>query len=227
VTSGAVTGSFFVGDNFSSSVEYGFPELSKTQASKMFTNEDINEIPRTCGTFMPVEGYKADVDGAESLFKYETDKYLYFAVINYKTLVYINDSITFERLGIDASNVGEIKELWSETEVTPTAKGVSYKVPGTDARIFRITKNGYSGINNITPSDNSIELRQCDGQINISSSNKLKNVSIYCIDGKIISDARCSSYSLSIPTSSFKQGLYIVKAKTDNNIEKTLKISVK
>lgn len=147
ITSGAITGMFTTSDNYSDAVSYGYPGKSRELALTMYTNEDINEIARTCKSFYPVEGDESKTDGAENLLMYENDKYVYLAVINYyPTLTHVTGKITFERLGIAADEVDSIKELWTGAIVNSLPDGFNYDVPAKDARIYRIQKKTSSSI---------------------------------------------------------------------------------
>lgn len=156
ITSGVITGSYICGDNFSDNVDAGYPEKARERALTMLTNEDVNEIPRTCQAFRPVEGDAKASQNAENLMTYENKQYVYLAVINYGKLIFdqMKSDIAFERLGIAADNVESIKELWTGKDIAATATGFAYEVPFSDARIYRITKKRSSdGIGNTTAQD--------------------------------------------------------------------------
>ena len=153
ITSGAVVGAFLTGDNFSPNITLwrdndhskgsiaNYWETSQQRALQLLTNKDINEIPRTCRTFRPVYGNaQSGNTQAENLMTYENDRYVYLAVLNYQLLLPQQADMPFEHLGIDPDNVGAIKELWTQTDITPSATGLRYNVPGQDARIYRIEK---------------------------------------------------------------------------------------
>lgn len=160
-TSGMVTGAYIFGDNFSESIVYnkednghaagdvvGWPEKARAMALKIMGNEDVNEYVReNTGSFRPVEVSASSsylsANGAAKIYVKDTDKYWYVAVFNFSSGILgmtFNGSISFDRLGIDASNVGEAKELWLNEGVTMSATGLSYSVPKADARIYRISK---------------------------------------------------------------------------------------
>ena len=155
ITSGAVVGAFLTGDNFSPNVVLhhdggkvgpNYYETSQQRALKYLTNEDINEIPRTCGSFRPIYGNASTSDGAESLMTYENDKYVYVAVFNYQMLMPMAGQLPFADLDIDAASIKEIKELWMGSVVSHSSAGFQYSVPACDARVYRIEKKGLSGI---------------------------------------------------------------------------------
>ena len=149
ITSGAIVGAFLTGDNFSPNVTLhddgqtrpNYYATSQARALDLLTNEDVNEIPRTCRSFRPVYG-NASANGtqAEHLMTYETDRYVYLAVLNYQMVMPQTAEIPFADLGLEAQNVGAIKELWMQEAIAPTATGLRYNVPGYDARIYRIEK---------------------------------------------------------------------------------------
>ena len=60
-------------------------------------------------------------------------------MLNYKDTP-ISGTVTLERLGLPASGFDAVKELWSGSEVEVGAGGLSYTVPGKDAKIFRFRK---------------------------------------------------------------------------------------
>lgn len=150
LTSGAVTGAYLTGDNFSDNVNAGYPEKSREAALKFLTNQDVNEIPRTCHAFRPLYGDAKPDDGAEKLVTYENDSYVYLAVFSYQILSVTSGEVKYADLGIAPGNVGEIKELWTGSTVTTTADGFKYNVPYCDARIYRITKKSAAGIKDVT-----------------------------------------------------------------------------
>lgn len=158
-TSGMVTGAYVFGDNFSDKIVYnkddgshkagdvvGWPDKSKEMALKIMGNEDVNEYVReNMGSFRPVEVSSSYLssNGAAKIYVNDTDKHWYVAVFNFGNK-YIGSTfsgtMSFDRLGIDASNVGAVKELWLNGEVTASVTGFSYSVPKADARVYRISK---------------------------------------------------------------------------------------
>ncbi len=151
LTSGVATGAYLTADNYSYAVQRGNVDRAREQAEKLLTIPEINEIPRTCSTFYPVESSVTD-NKQEKQFVYENDKYVYVAVFNYGDFMGYSGTITYDRLGVDASNMGEIKELWLNKDVTLTDGGFKFSVPYRDARIYRISKL-VTGIEDITTGD--------------------------------------------------------------------------
>ncbi len=153
-TSGVCTGAFIFGDNLSENVKnnnnntIGNPSKSKERLRTYMGNKDVNDYVRNnLGSFRPVDG-GSPVSGthgaAETQFYRIAGNYCYVAVFNYGTGTFSGSSsgtISFDRLGVDSSSVGEIKELWTGNSVSPSGNGLPYDVPKSDARIYRITLN--------------------------------------------------------------------------------------
>lgn len=139
ITSGVITGMYLCGDNFSDNVERGFPQKSRERALKLLTDTDINEIPRTCKSFRPLNGSLRDNDGAANLFSCETEKYIYVAAINYSEET-MEGNIDFSVLGLKDIVPTAIRELWTKESAAISGRGFRYNVPAKDARVFRITK---------------------------------------------------------------------------------------
>lgn len=230
ITSGVITGAFISGDNFSDKVDAGYPSLSRERALSLLTNEDINEIPRTCQAFRPVEGNASSSQNAENLMCYENDKYVYLAAINYGKTIFttLNSNVTFERLGIDAGNVSEIKELWTGKTITPNTTGFTYDVPFSDARIYRITKKfATDGINDTQISeDQNIGIKVENHMIHINSgSSVIKQIRLFDVTGKNLTEQtglqERSSHEWEIPV--LAKGVNIIEVTTTTS-KRTLKI---
>ena len=143
-TNGAVSGMVLVSDNYSLEDRSGRGDakLSRERAGKILMNADVNEMADLGRSGRPVYGYReynGKADGAETCFVQESDKYLYLSVINYKDGP-ASGTVALERLGLSSGDFGEVKELWTGEAVKVGAGGLSYTVPGKDARIFRFSK---------------------------------------------------------------------------------------
>lgn len=230
ITSGVITGAFICGDNFSDKVDAGYPSLSRERALTMLTNEKINEIPRTCQAFRPVEGNASSSQNAENLMTYENKDYVYLAVINYGKSIFNNmkGDITFERLGIDADNVGSIEELWTGSTISAKATGFSYEVPFSDARIYRITKKyNTDGISDVQMSNgNNLCVKvEKDKLVIDSNGGEVKQVNLYDVTGKMMMQAnsKAGQHNCEVALPASKKGIMIVEVKTSTE-KKTLKI---
>lgn len=150
-TNAAIAGMVLVSDNFSTSnvAKRGNPATSKKRAQEIMLNSDINAIARLGVSFRPLYGckeYQSNDDKAESFFVHRTDKYVYVAGFNYGNAV-STGSISLADIGVDASEVKEIKELWTGENVT-FGESMSYRIPLKDARVYRLTL-ATSGIGNV------------------------------------------------------------------------------
>lgn len=229
LTSGVVTGAYIIGDNFSDRVAKGYPELARERAKLLLSNKDINEIPRTCGSFMPVEGYKArNTNGAENLLRYETDKYVYMACINYNTAILaVNGNISFERLGVDPENVASIKELWYGTDIAvKNGLGFDYAVSPSDAKIYRITKkSGMTGIPDDSLENNTfVKIYQQSDQIIIHSGKAMKAIRIYNLQGICQFEENVSGTDCHLSVTDYIPGVYILQIITEDNTSEKIKI---
>lgn len=159
-TSGMCTGAYLFGDNFSEKVVYtddkdghsrgevvGYPAESRERALIIMGNADINDYVRNhTGSFMPVDGHKPSrSQSAESVFMRNTGDALYVAVFNYDRVFTSSGTVSFERLGIDGSEVTAAKELWLGETVDYDGEGFSYSIPAKDVRVYRFTLKGGSG----------------------------------------------------------------------------------
>ena len=144
ITNGAVSGMVLVSDNYSLEDKSGRGDakLSRERAKKVLMNKDVNEMADFGRSARPVFGYREyndQGDGAENCFVLDTDKYLYVSVVNYKDSP-IAGRILLERLGISVADFASVKELWSGDDVQVGKDGLSYAVPGKDAKIYRFLK---------------------------------------------------------------------------------------
>ena len=180
-------------------------------------NVDINDYVRNnTGSFRPVEGHKPSTSQqSETLFIRETPQYYYLAVFNWGALLSNVGTVKYERLGIDPSVVGEVKELWLNEAVTYDAEGISYKVPAKDARVYRITRNDYSGmeetIESVVERSRQVDVNVVDGVCNISTDCSIKSVEVYNVSGQSVAFA--NKIGQNVVTLKVPQyvGVYIVK----------------
>lgn len=202
LTSGIITGAYLTADNYSDKVARGDVERSKMIAEKYLTNEKVNEIARTCGTFRPVEGSETGED-AEKIFSYATDKYVYVAVFAYTNIFGNSGTLTYERLGVDASNVASVEELWLGNAVSSSSTGFTYSVSYRDARLYRINLNTSTGVGETLSEE---------------AGNDVVNVSIYDAGGRKVSSSNGANYALPMA-----KGVYVVKKTLRNGTVSTQK----
>lgn len=129
MTSGAITGLYIVGDDFSK----GGKQIDKDRAMKFMTNPEVNAVARGI-SFTPVEG-----NGEKSEYQFvhhDADGTTYFAIFNYSEDD-MNTTISLERIGLDPSTGYQAKELWSGDE-QPVKGNLTVTVPGKDALLYKI-----------------------------------------------------------------------------------------
>ncbi|MBQ8774164.1 MAG: hypothetical protein IJZ17_06830, partial [Muribaculaceae bacterium] len=210
------------GDNFSEAVVngngsvLGNPNVSKAIALKMMGNADVNDYVRNnTGSFRPVEGYRPSSGNlAENLFVRDTEQYLYFIVFNY-TSYQKSSTIDFAKLGIAYDNVGEIKELWLNEDVTFDNEKLSYKVPAKDARIYRIAKKDYSGIENVEAAIDDAEAKavvvMTGDECVVSATDEISVIEVYDASGRIVASRDNIGMSVVSLPINVVEGVYFVK----------------
>ena len=140
VTSAVITGIYMLGDNFSLNSKVQDDKKARDKALKFTTNAEINELARMKASFYPVEGYLAqEPNKSENLFMYEDTNYLYLAVFNFSTQPLL-ETLSLTRLGINQKEVGDVKELWTNSSLAFEKDNFNYSVPPQDVRVYKITK---------------------------------------------------------------------------------------
>ena len=144
VTTGAMTGTMLLGDNFSLKGSYPGNQTVRDQAEKVVLNASINALAQLGRSFRPVEGNMpvnfstgSGTYGVEKAFMLDTDNALYLAVFNYDASKEATETINLTRLGVNVANVKRIKELWTDTSVNPTGK---CEIPAGDVRVYCFEK---------------------------------------------------------------------------------------
>ena len=202
LTSAAATGMLLLGDNFSTTyTTRGNPILSKERALRLATNKDVLDIVRLGKSFRPVYATNHTTTSADNLFVHHTEDYTYVAVINYHPVILpITGAIPLEKLGISASQVMSIKELWTGEGRELQSEQLTYIVPPCDARIYRIEKqkNGTSS-NNILKEENQVRLSaSANGIVSITSTHALSKVDIVDVYGRLLFSVENPSRALEI-----------------------------
>lgn len=132
VTSSALTGVYFLGDDMSK----GGLDDTKRRVVRNTANRDINAMARACGSFRPVEA--ATGEKAADMFVNEDDNYIYVAIFNFgenpgeKTL-------PLRRIGLPENRDFKAKELWSGDDATLNTSLTAF-VPSKDVKVYRIEK---------------------------------------------------------------------------------------
>lgn len=225
LTSGAVTGSYITGDNYSFSPgngmtePKGYPAQARERALELLTNNDVTEIVRTCKGFRPLNGYNATKeDCADNFLMQENEQYYYLSVLNYSKLLPMTGTMDFSAMGVDPSNVGSIKELWLGEEIVPTASGFGYKVPASDARIYRIDKKSYAdGIRQTDAKAGGVQIKVTGRQLSVRTAQPGSFVTrIYNLQGQCVRTFAPAT-GLQQDLSDLPRGLYVVTATTESN----------
>lgn len=193
-TNGAATGMMLVADNFSPSDNSGQGSnvMSRSRATKIMLNKDVNEMADLGRSFRPVYGYKeynGNADGAECFFMHHTDRYLYVPVINYSSSAQLSGTIPLELLGIAEGDFDEVKELWTGEAVSLTQDGLPYAVPQKDARIYRFRKiGGGSGINDRRcPVEKSKAVVRTDGNVvSVAAGAPMERIDVFNLRGQMV-----------------------------------------
>ncbi len=209
-TSGMTSGAYIFGDNLSEpntvtndGKEVGYSAESRRRALEIMGNRDINDYVReNIGSFRPIDGGHPTTSSAtsrqysESLFMRDTERYLYVAHFNFEKGIFGHDSeetISFERIGIDPADVKEIKELWTGEMIAPEADGFKSVVPKADARVYRIEKASWSGIEEIAGEPaNAPKLTAfftASGLCRVDAGAQIASVSAWLPDGSLVGRA--------------------------------------
>jgi len=132
MTSGAITGLYIVGDDFSK----GGKQVDKDRAMKFMTNQRVNAVAKGI-SFTPVEG---NGERSENQFiHHDADGTSYFAIFNYSEEE-MNTTVSLERLGLEPTVTYRAKELWSGYE-QPVKEIITVTIPAKDALLYKIENN--------------------------------------------------------------------------------------
>lgn len=228
VTTGVCTGAFIIGDSFSDKCVYtddnghtsgdvvGYPEESKARALKMFGNADINAYVReNTGSFRPVDGstYTTSQQTGYTYMR-DTPGYLYVAVFNFNKNSQRNGAITYSSIGIDPSNVKEIKELWTGELAEPLKSSFNYSVPAGDVCLYRIEKVT-AGVDEIladTSARPSLSAVISGNECVVAASSDMSSVMLCDLSGRCLRHVTGINSLQTVFDVNVQGGVYIVKA---------------
>lgn len=129
VTSGAITGIYIAGDDFSK----GGSKEVKAKAQSYLTNGEVNAVA-TGEAFRPIEG---NGEKSENQFvRIEKDGTCYYAVFNYSDKE-LPMTVSLDRLGLDKVKEFKVKELWRGT-VSTARETMAVTVPAQDVMLFKM-----------------------------------------------------------------------------------------
>lgn len=231
ITSGVITGTYILGDNFSQKGTCIGDPAARARAEKYATNAAVNEVGRIGKSFYPVEGAKASGKNSwgrnrgENLFMLDTEQYMYVAVFNYNAQS-TSDNIKLSRLGIASSDVKEVKELWSDQSVSLKEEAIPYSLSNFGVKLYRIEKkNTGTGVTDMLSPDNRMKGWVKGDYLFIRTDNALKDLSIYSMQGALIKKLPVSypqeQYSISI--ADLPKGAFLVQAVTATLESESLK----
>lgn len=132
ITSSAITGVYFLGDDMSE----GGLESTKERVIRNTGNREINEMARNCKSFRPVEHAKGT--GAADMFVNQDDRYIYVAMFNF-TDSPVEKTLPLRRIGLSEARDFKATELWSHDNADMRGSIVTSLSP-RDVKVFRIEK---------------------------------------------------------------------------------------
>ncbi|WP_080903593.1 T9SS type A sorting domain-containing protein [Parabacteroides sp. Marseille-P3160] len=231
ITSGVITGTYILGDNFSQKGTYtGNPE-ARTRAEKYATNADINAIAQIGKSFFPIEGYLASGTNSwgrnrgESLFMLNAGQYIYVAIFNFSSEM-VSGTVDLSRLGIFSSQIKEIKELWFDRIVTLQGEALSYMITAGDTRVYRLEKNENATDNQaIKAVSGDMNGWTTENRLFLNTDKPLENISLFSTQGILVKRQKVYEQQAQheINISGLPKGIYIVQAVTTSKEVESLK----
>lgn len=221
ITSGVITGTYILGDNFSQKGTCIGDPAARSKAEKFATNAEVNDIARIGKSFYPIEGAKASGKNGwgrnrgENLFMLDTDECLYVAAFNYNQTS-LSNNIKLSRLGITSSEVRSIKELWTGQAVSLVGEELPVSFPSFGVKLFKIEKGTSTGISDLATPDMKITGWVKDDYLFIHTDKALKELFIYSAKGTLLKRLPAlypqSYYEISI--ADLPKGIFLVQAVT-------------
>lgn len=243
VTTGLCSGAFLIGDSFSDKCVYtdgnghtqgavvAYPEESKARALKMFGNADINACVReNTGSFRPLDGSVfTNSQQSMSVFMRDTPQYIYVAVFNFNAYNPKSGSVPYDAIGIAASDVKDIKELWTGECIAPSGESFSYEIPRGDARVYRITK-AVASVGDIvadTAESNTLSAVIAAGQCVVAATRDIDSVGLYDLSGRCVARVDGIGHVQAVFDIDLRPGVYIVAADMVGGDRLTSKVTAK
>lgn len=130
LTSSAITGVYFLGDNMSETGD----SITKERLRKFAVNDRVNNMARRTKSFRPVR--PGEGDKASDIFEGRDGKTVWVAYFNYGEDEKPAE-FSMAELNLEPGAVKSVTELWSGEKVAPTGK-VSAVIPPKDVKLFEI-----------------------------------------------------------------------------------------
>ncbi|MCF8227116.1 MAG: T9SS type A sorting domain-containing protein [Bacteroidales bacterium] len=207
ITSGAITGLFLAGDDFSATGN----EVAKNRAVSYFTNKEINEIARIGKPFVHLNGNTGD--RADNVFTLLHESSFYLAVFNYSSST-TSHQFNLEALGLETGQTYTVKELWTH-QVSTIENEIEFDVPAQDVMVYRFYLDG-------TGPTNQDESPLKGEEINLYP-NPVRNVlyasnmdlpgkyQVIDISGAILIEDQIYPENQGIPVSGLLSGMYLLR----------------
>lgn len=235
-TCGAITGTVLLGDNYSLKGTYQGKQSERDLALKIATNTDINNVARIGKSFRPVEGamntqfnrYQYTY-GVDNEFVLNTDNAFYYVVFNYNKENSFTKQADFSRIGISASDVKGIKELWTGESVDFTATGFTVSVPSCDVRVYRLDKlSSTSGVKSVKANSSSIKVGYSNGSLSVEAPEAVASISVYNMAGGVCINESLSGNSSNIvlQEQNLNKGVYVANVCCRGGSKNSLKFVV-
>lgn len=223
LTTGAMTGTMLLGDNFSLKGSFPGTQTLRTQAEKVATNADINAVAQLGRSFSPVEGNMSvnfshfdNNYGVDKIYMLDTKNAFYLVVFNYDTSKAATETVSLSRLGLNEADVKHITELWTGESINLDDGNLKCTVPAGDVRLYRLEKEGWStGI--VTETDSgtdSFNMFISNGSLVMQAPKPVYSASVYSIDGRLHTTQvfSGSQHEETLDINALPEGFYILKA---------------
>ncbi len=171
-------------------------DAERERVVKFASNKDLLEVGRIGRSFRPVEGtfeyqttlFSPNDVATDNEFIFDTPEAFYYVVFNYDKSKVFEKAVDFGRLGVNASDFVNVKELWEGKSSSVADTKVS--VPAKDVRIYRFERAAYTGVDPVAaPASDKVSVEVADGNLSVSASAPIASVYVYGIDGTAINSA--------------------------------------
>lgn len=230
-TTGVLTGTMLLGDNFSLTGSCVGKQDYRDRALSIATNEAVNAVAQIGKSFRPVEGSMSNSfqlwgvsKSVDNLFYLDTTEAYYLAAFNYsdEAKVYTLD---YSRLGISPSDIKSITELWTGESHTVTSDTFSATVPAGDVSLYKFNKQS-GGVELVKSDADDITVTYNCNVLKLSSATPIANVKVIGMDGTLRQEAEFNSHTqkVSLSLSHLSSGIYLIIIELGNGLRKAIKL---